>query len=111
MIVCDNGISGFMGEHSCMDGTPTLRMNEFLLGSISAGKILPESTMATSIPEPVELTFNLDDKTKQFVATAEKNFDKLIGDQELEVSAAFPLLYQSRVNLLRSSNILPSVLI
>lgn len=27
VIVFDNGRSGFLGEHSCMDGTPTLRLN------------------------------------------------------------------------------------
>jgi len=32
--VWDNGRSGFLGEHSCMDGAPTLRMNELMLGSL-----------------------------------------------------------------------------
>ena len=28
-IVNDNGTSGFMGEHSMMDGTPTHRLNDY----------------------------------------------------------------------------------
>ena len=37
VIVYENGRSGFLGEHSCMDGTPTLRMNEFAVGSLALG--------------------------------------------------------------------------
>ena len=29
-IVYDNAKAGFMGEHSCMDGTPTCRLNEYV---------------------------------------------------------------------------------
>lgn len=39
MIVFDNGKSGFNGEHSCMDGTPTSRLNDWLLRSLKANKI------------------------------------------------------------------------
>ncbi|KAJ6621836.1 acyltransferase ChoActase/COT/CPT [Mycena sp. CBHHK59/15] len=38
LIVFDNGRSGFLGEHSCMDGTPTLRMNEFMLATLALNK-------------------------------------------------------------------------
>jgi hypothetical protein len=39
VVVWDNGRSAFLGEHSCMDGTPTLRLNEFILGSLAAKEI------------------------------------------------------------------------
>lgn len=29
-IVFENGKAGFMGEHSCMDGTATCRLNEYV---------------------------------------------------------------------------------
>lgn len=88
VIVCDNGVSGFLGEHSCMDGTATLRMNEFVLGAISHGKITPEtgSPSEASPEEPKELAFEVDAKAQEYITLAEKNFDELIGDHELEVS-------------------------
>jgi hypothetical protein len=39
VIVYENRRSGFLGEHSCMDGTPTLRMNEFMLATLGANKV------------------------------------------------------------------------
>lgn len=41
-IVFANGESGFIGEHSCMDGTPTARLNDFL-----------SKRLLTNKPEPV----------------------------------------------------------
>ena len=56
----ENGKSGFLGEHSCMDGTPTLRLNEFILASLAAGKIDlgPARTASTGadLEPPKELT-------------------------------------------------------
>ena len=101
VIICDNGTSGFLGEHSCMDGTPTLRMNEFMCGAIAAGKITPSASTATSsnVPEPKEIKFDLDRKTLGLIEQSEKNFDKLVGDQELEVRMS---IFLSRKSLIRS---------
>lgn len=86
MIVFDNGRSGFLGEHSCMDGTPTLRMNEFLLGSLQSNKIdLSPSTPSSSLPPPSEITLVLDEVVKKDVEKAEKDFDELVGKHDLEV--------------------------
>lgn len=89
MIVFENGKSGFLGEHSCMDGTPTLRLNEFILAALAAGKIDlgPARTAETGrdLEPPRELTFTLDAATKKYIADAEKNFDELVGSHELEV--------------------------
>ncbi|KIM28465.1 hypothetical protein M408DRAFT_23835 [Serendipita vermifera MAFF 305830] len=65
LIVFDNARSGFLGEHSCMDGTPTLRMTEFMLGSLAAGKVAHGEASA-SLPEPKQLTFTLDEKVLQY---------------------------------------------
>ncbi|KAF8755048.1 Acyltransferase ChoActase COT CPT [Rhizoctonia solani] len=60
-IVYENGKSGFLGEHSCMDGTPTLRMNEFVLASLAKGKVDHGSaTISSNLPAPKEITFELD---------------------------------------------------
>ena len=89
VVVFENGKSGFLGEHSCMDGTPTLRMTEFILGALAAGKInlgTPRSAeTASSLAPPTEIKFELDAKTAKNIATAEADFDKLVGEHDMEV--------------------------
>ncbi|THH11655.1 hypothetical protein EW145_g503 [Phellinidium pouzarii] len=84
-IVFDNGRSGFLGEHSCMDGTPTLRLNEFMLASLAAGKVDFGAPVirAEGLEEPKEISFELDETAKTYIAKAEENFDGLIGKHEL----------------------------
>ncbi|CAL1713055.1 unnamed protein product [Somion occarium] len=89
VIVFENGKSGFLGEHSCMDGTPTLRMTEFLLASLVHNKVDlgPERTPDTgkNLEPPKELKLVLDAKVEKYVKEAEQNFDKLVGSHDLEV--------------------------
>ena len=87
MIVYDNGRSGFLGEHSCMDGTPTLRMNEFVLASIATGKahLGPEQVDASRLPRVQELVFELNYKVKNAIKDAEARFDELVGKHHLQV--------------------------
>ncbi|PVF97619.1 putative carnitine O-acetyltransferase mitochondrial precursor [Serendipita vermifera] len=103
MIFFDNARSGFLGEHSCMDGTPTLRMTEFMMGSIAAGKIPSGDAVSSNLPEPKELKFDLDDQSRKDIKTALSNFDQLIGQHELEV-----LQYESLgKNVLKTYKISP----
>ncbi|KZW03343.1 acyltransferase ChoActase/COT/CPT [Exidia glandulosa HHB12029] len=85
LIVFDNGRSGFLGEHSCMDGTPTLRMNEFMLGGLVNGKIDHGVETSASLPAPVELKFDETSEVKQLVEASEKRFDELISKHDLHV--------------------------
>ena len=87
MIVYDNGRSGFLGEHSCMDGTPTLRMNEFVLASIATGKahLGSEQVDASRLPRVQELVFELNYKVKNAIKDAEARFDELVGKHHLQV--------------------------
>jgi carnitine O-acetyltransferase len=108
VIVYENGKSGFLGEHSCMDGaprcsrryvgasldaqssgTPTLRMNEFMLASLAAGKVeLGPARVArtgTNLPEPTALPFELDAASKENVSAAEKRFDALVAQHDMQV--------------------------
>jgi carnitine O-acetyltransferase len=87
VIVYDNGRSGFLGEHSCMDGTPTLRMNEFVLASIASGQADLGSTRvnASRLPAVEELVFELDDTVRKAIKDAEARFDELVGKHDLEV--------------------------
>ncbi|KDR82388.1 hypothetical protein GALMADRAFT_237669 [Galerina marginata CBS 339.88] len=87
LIVYGNGRSGFLGEHSCMDGTSTLRMNEFVLASLSQGKIDlgPEQVDASNLPKVQELVFEVDEKVQTLVKGAETRFDELVGKHDLHV--------------------------
>ena len=89
MIVFENGKSGFLGEHSCMDGTPTLRMNEFVLASLAAKKIdlghprTPET--GKELPAPSELKFVVNETISKHVEAANTAFDKLVGQHDMHV--------------------------
>ncbi|QRV92663.1 carnitine O-acetyltransferase [Ceratobasidium sp. AG-Ba] len=85
-IVFENGKSGFLGEHSCMDGTPTLRLNEFMIATLARGKIDHGSANARSdLPAPKEIKFELDNTSKTHIQTATKNFGTLVGQHDLHV--------------------------
>lgn len=90
MLVFENGRSGFIGEHSCLDGTPTLRLNEFMLGSLAANKVDlgPGRTASTGadLEGPRELEFKLDERCRGYIDEACKHFDALVGQQEMQVS-------------------------
>lgn len=88
MIVYENGKSGFNGEHSCMDGTPTSRLNDWLLRSLAHGKIdlgSPEARPASKLPEVKPLTFNLPGSVKSTIAEAIKTHDAIMGKHDMSV--------------------------
>ncbi|KAI7882364.1 acyltransferase ChoActase/COT/CPT [Lichtheimia hyalospora FSU 10163] len=87
-IVFENGKAGFNGEHSCMDGTATCRLNEYVTSSIAANTVNhgPEE-IRSDIPAPEEIRFNLNDQTQQAIQSAEQNADALINKHELTVLA------------------------
>lgn len=72
------------------DGTPTLRLNEYMLASLAAGKINfgePE-VRAEGVEQPKEIKFELDQKTEAYIKEAERDFDDLVGKHELLVSVS-----------------------
>ncbi|KAK1920548.1 acyltransferase ChoActase/COT/CPT [Papiliotrema laurentii] len=89
IIVDSNGESGFNGEHSMLDGTPTLRLNEFMLGSIDKGAIpleLPEGEKSTEpMPAPEEIVFELDKHLQDVVAKSKKGFEDEMALQDLKM--------------------------
>ncbi|KAI8391675.1 acyltransferase ChoActase/COT/CPT [Radiomyces spectabilis] len=87
-IVFENGKAGFMGEHSCMDGTATCRLNEFVCDGLNRNKINHGSEQVRSgLPAPQQLQFQVNDKVEKAVAEAEQHFDELIGKYDLTVLA------------------------
>lgn len=91
MLVFDNGRSGFLGEHSCMDGTPTLRMTEFMLASLAANKVDLGSARTEStggnLAAPTELRFELDARCREYIDAACEHFDALVGQHDMQVGS------------------------
>lgn len=85
-------MSGADWADSMLDGTPTLRMNEFMLASIEKGAIpleLPENERASgSMGKPEELVFELDDKLKRDIEKSREGFAEEMSQQDLKVSTA-----------------------
>ena len=76
-----------------MDGTPTLRMNEFVLASLANNKIDlgPERTAETgkSLAAPEELVFEINAEVQSLVKESEQRFDELVGKHDLHVCPFF----------------------
>ncbi|PWY97443.1 acyltransferase ChoActase/COT/CPT [Testicularia cyperi] len=85
IIAFANGKSGFMGEHSMMDGTPTLRLNDFALQALQAGKIDLGSSNRTDLAAPKLLSFKTDKTVETKVQDSVKAFDELMGRHDLAV--------------------------
>lgn len=86
LIYSANGKAGYMGEHAPMDGTPTLRMNDFVLSALDAGKIdLGATTVRSNLAEPKELSFALDSKVEGLVKEAIHDFESLKSEHDCAV--------------------------
>lgn len=87
-IVFDNGKAGFMGEHSCMDGTATCRLNEYVCDSLARGTVdHGPAEVRSDLPAPQELKFHVNDAILKAVESAETNFDALVAKHDLTVLA------------------------
>lgn len=91
--ISKNGNSGFLGEHSRMDATPTVQLNNVILQKIaeeSPADFLKEissvpTASASSVELPSSLYFDLSARDKQEIASAKAKFAVTIGalDQEI----------------------------
>lgn len=87
-IVNDNGTSGFIGEHSMMDGTPTHRLNDYVCDVIFNNKIdLASTDVRSYIPEPAAVRFNVNEALQKEIDRAVSDFNSVIGQHELAVQA------------------------
>ena len=87
-IVNDNGTSGFTGEHSMMDGTPTQRLNDYICMLIVTNKLdFNNPSIRADLPVPQPLKFYVDDKVKAEIQRATADFESVIGQHELKVQA------------------------
>ncbi|KZT59418.1 acyltransferase ChoActase/COT/CPT [Calocera cornea HHB12733] len=81
-IVFDNGKAGFMGEHSVMDGTPTVRLCDTVLHAI-ADPHFDNGKPTFELPEPEELCWQLGQEDHNAIAAATENFSTLINSQAM----------------------------
>ncbi|KAF2401943.1 carnitine O-acetyltransferas-like protein [Trichodelitschia bisporula] len=87
-IVNDNGTSGFMGEHSMMDGTPTHRLNDYVNQLIFTNALdFDNPSVRSNLPEPQALGWKINDTITEDLAAAQRHFDGQIGAHELRVQA------------------------
>ena len=88
LIVNDNGTSGFMGEHSMMDGTPTHRLNDYINMLVLNNKLdYNDPTLRSSLPDPQPITFRINGQAQRDIARAVADFEALIAQHELAVQA------------------------
>ncbi|KAK5998168.1 Carnitine O-acetyltransferase [Cladobotryum mycophilum] len=87
-IINDNGTSGFMGEHSMMDGTPTHRLNDYVNDLIFGNKLdLSDPTVRPDLPDPQLIEFDLTPKIREDIGRAITDFHNVIGQHQLAVQA------------------------
>ncbi|OCK83508.1 acyltransferase ChoActase/COT/CPT [Lepidopterella palustris CBS 459.81] len=87
-IINDNGTSGFMGEHSMMDGTPTHRLNDHVNMLIFTNALdFDNPTVRSNLPDPTPIRFQLNDELKLDLVAAQRHFESQIGAHELRVQA------------------------
>ncbi|OAV96023.1 hypothetical protein PTTG_02303 [Puccinia triticina 1-1 BBBD Race 1] len=85
LIVCENGQSGFNAEHSCMDGTPVARMNDWIVDMLAKKKIDLGSSFDKNLPAPSPIDFVLSDITKQNILKAITTFERMMAPHTLDV--------------------------
>jgi carnitine O-acetyltransferase len=87
-IINDNGTSGFMGEHSMMDGTPTHRLNDYVNEVIVNNKLdFSDPSIRSNLPDPVVVKFHVNKEVQSEIERATKDFTEVIGAHELRVQA------------------------
>ncbi|KAI8327593.1 acyltransferase ChoActase/COT/CPT [Chlamydoabsidia padenii] len=87
-VVFENGKAGFIGEHSCMDGMVTARLNNFICENLAKNKVYHGTvSVRPSLPQPTEIQFRIDAAVNKHLALAEKNFDDAIANHDLTVLA------------------------
>ncbi|KAF3064118.1 Carnitine O-acetyltransferase, mitochondrial [Daldinia childiae] len=87
-IVNDNGTSGFLGEHSMMDGTPTHRLNDYVNDVIFGNKLdFSNPSVRSNLPEPTPVNFEITKDVQAEIDRAIRDFNEVIGKHELAVQA------------------------
>lgn len=87
-IINDNGTSGFNGEHSMIDGTPTHRLNDYVNMVIFNNKLdFDNPEKRSDLPPPSPIRFELNGENLADISLATTAHIKLISQHELRVEA------------------------
>ncbi|KAH9808635.1 carnitine O-acetyltransferase, mitochondrial-like [Teratosphaeria destructans] len=87
-IVNENGTSGFTGEHSMMDGTPTHRLNDTIMNWIFNDKLdFSNPEVRSDLPDPMPLRFTLDESNHRDITRAIADHVGVMAQHELNVEA------------------------
>ncbi|EJS42473.1 cat2p [Saccharomyces arboricola H-6] len=89
-LVTGNGSSGFLAEHSKMDGTPTLFLNNYVcqqLNKLNVDEFVNKTFTSTSKAElkPLELPFIITPKINKAIESAQLQFKETIDEHDLRV--------------------------
>lgn len=80
-VVFDSGETGFIGEHSCMDGTPTAKVNDYIGARLSKGDVDVQGSTSRINVESLEL--KVDSKTRQAIEETRKSYDKAVEEEDM----------------------------
>ncbi|KZV74569.1 acyltransferase ChoActase/COT/CPT [Peniophora sp. CONT] len=83
LVVFDNGQAGIMGEHSVMDGTPTVTFCDTLLDLLASPSFDHGSSDSKTEPKPLD--FNVSKKTEQAIEKAKDAASALIEGQDMNI--------------------------
>jgi carnitine O-acetyltransferase len=87
-IINDNGTSGFLGEHSMMDGMPTCRLNDYVNSVIFNNKLdFSDPTVRSHLPDPQVIKFEITEDVRAEIDRGTVEFNRVIGLHELAVQA------------------------
>lgn len=87
-IINDNGTSGFMGEHSMMDGTPTHRLNDYANALIFGNKLdFSNPSIRSNLPEPAPLKFVVTPDVQKDITSGLAYHTSEIAQHDLRVQA------------------------
>ncbi|KAF7982583.1 hypothetical protein HWV62_27591 [Athelia sp. TMB] len=88
-VVYDNGLAGIMGEHSVMDGTPTVRLCDDVLSALaspdSARTVLASPAPAASFTPPTPMPWEVTPDIEAAIAAAAKATAALADAQALSM--------------------------
>lgn len=88
MIINDNGTSGFMGEHSMMDGTPTQRLNDYAMALIINNKLdFSNPTIRSGLADPAPVKFVVTPEVQKDISSAQAYHNTTIAMHELRVQS------------------------
>ncbi|KAI0251797.1 carnitine acetyl transferase [Lactifluus subvellereus] len=89
LIVFDSARAGLMGEHSVMDGTPTLAFTDAICSALADPAFdhgsSPSSSSSSPAAAPVELKWTVDRELGESIARAERDAAELVASQAMSV--------------------------